>query len=379
MTTYAHHPSASSIIATWPTGAGAVAERVARIPASCDDARARHLAQALDRLSSRIWISYFMSVESVPEPSRLSGILRRPNNPVGMLLKRADDDVDEAAHAVGRLLVEIDDRGCREAVVREVEKELAAVRSAFDDDMTGRAQQAVTRIRPVPDSDQVARAQALLHEVPLGSERLFTEVGPTAACVAAFEWLVGTVAVTDRRGRYGSTTMLLQRAQLLSDRSLHIAMALFADRTIDARELIVDVLREAMLTSAGVYVALRLGDYEQAYESDGYDDYEGYDDHEDYDDYEQYDDTGPDEDEIEEAQRKLTALLQPADPGRSLLEGIITGIQACFELYLEDTAEAEVPDPDPRLTGPHWSEEIRQRFDAEVREAVETNRKALRG
>ena len=56
--------------------------------------------------------------------------------------------------------------------MREVETECAAVRSAIDGDLTGRAQQAVTRIRPECDDGQYAAAQALLHEIPMGSERL---------------------------------------------------------------------------------------------------------------------------------------------------------------------------------------------------------------
>lgn len=347
MTTYAHHPSASSIVATWPTGAGSVADRVTRIPGSCDHACARHLAQALDRLSERIWITYCIAAHELPDPERLAGIVRRPQLPVGGLLRIAADDLDELAHTVGRLLVEIDDRGCREAVVREIEADCAAVRSAIDGDFTGRAQQAVTRIRPVPDAAQYDTAQALLHAVPLGSEKLFTEVGPMASCLAALEWLGAAVIVAARRGRYESVPDLLAHAERVADKDLQVVIALFESSTTEATELVRELLREAMLAATGCFITGP--------------------------------ESAPDDAPPDAGYRTLTTVLDPAEPGRALLEGILTGIQSCFDVYLEDTADAEVPDPDPRFTGPHWVEEIRQRFDAETRVVVETTRNALRG
>lgn len=358
MTTYAHHPSASSIVATWPTGAGSVADRVTRLPGTCDGALARHLAQALDRLSQRLWITYCVPGDEVPDPARLAGILRRPHLPVGGLLRVAEDDLDEFTHAVGRLLAEIDDRGCRAAVVREIETECAAVRSAIDGDLTGRAQQAVTRIRPVLDDGQYAAAQVLLCEVPMGSERLFTEVGPMAAAVAALEWLGAAVLVACRRGGHESVTALLGHAQAVTDKDLRVVVELFRHPTTEATQLVHELLQEAVLAATGCFlVGPEVG----------------------FDGARPLDDGGPGDGEPPGECRALTTLLDPEEPGRSLLEGILAGVQACFEVYLEDVAEAEVPDPDPRLTGPHWAEEVRQRFDDEVREVVTTTREALRG
>lgn len=350
MTTYAHHPSASSIVATWPTGAGSVATRATRIPGSCDGALARHLARSLDRLSERIWIVYCVPDAELPDPVRLVGILRSPHRPVGHLLRIAEDALDECAHAVGRVLAEIDDRGCREAVVREVEAECAALRSAIRGDLGGRAQQAVTRVRPVWSDDELATAQALLHATPLGSEKLFTDVGPMVACVAALEWFGATVLLTARRGGYASSPELVHHAQLVADKDLRVALALFERPMIDAVELVRELLREALLAGTGLFVL----------------------------DPEQMIDVEPPDGNLDDGYRAVSTVLDPVEPGRALLEGIITGIQACFEVYLEDVADAEVPDPDPRLTGPHWAEEIRQRFDAEVREVVATTREALR-
>ena len=359
MTTYAHHPSASSIVATWPTGAGSVADRATRIPAgSGDDARPRHLAQALDRLSERIWIAYEIPDATVPDPVRLAGILRRPHLPVGGMLRIAEDDLDEAAHAVGRLLAEIDDRGCREAIVREVETECAAVRSAIDGDLTGRAQQAVTRIRPLLDRAQYVAAHELLHEIPMGSEKLFTDVAPVAACLAALEWLGAGAVVAAHRGGYESLMDLLGHAQVVTGKDLRVVVALFEHPTADAAEVVFELLREAVFAATGCFL---VGPEVELDEPPALDDR----------------DPGDGEPHDNEC-RALTTLLDPGEPGRALLEGILTGIQTCFEVYLEDTAEAEVPDPDPRLTGPHWSETVRQRFDAEVRDVVAAAREALR-
>lgn len=57
-----------------------------------------------------------------------------------------------------------------------------------------------------------------------------------------------------------------------------------------------------------------------------------------------------------------------------MLDGILAGTQGCFEVYLEEIIVRERPDPDPRLTGPHWAEEVRQRFDAELPEVVQAAR-----
>lgn len=356
MTTYAHHPSASSIVATWPTGAGSVADRVTRIPGSCDEALARHLAHSLDRLSEWIWHSYCVLDGMIPDPARLAGILRRPHLPVGGMIRIAQDDVDEITHAVGRVLAGIGDRGCREAVVREVETECAAVRSAIAGDLTGRAQQAVTRLRFECDDGQYAAAQALLHEIPMGSERLFTEVCPFPGCLAALEWLGAAVVVAARRGGYQSVAELLGEARVVTGKELQVVVALFAHTTTEPTALVHELLREAMLAGTGYFLLSTATDVEKMPLPDG-----------------------PEpgvEAEPDAGHPAVTTLLDPREPGRALLEGILEGIQASFEVYLEEIADAEVPDPDPRLTGPHWAEEIRQRFDTEVRDVVALTRQA---
>jgi hypothetical protein len=74
-------------------------------------------------------------------------------------------------------------------VVADVEKELAAVELAEQGDLSGRARQAVVLTRADISPVQVVAADGLLRADPLGSARLFQEVDPTAAAVAAAHWL----------------------------------------------------------------------------------------------------------------------------------------------------------------------------------------------
>lgn len=338
MTTYAHHPSASSIVATWPTGAGSVAHRVTRVPSTCDDALSRHLAQGLEQLSDRLWTDYSSATPDGPDPVRFAGILRRPNMPVGNLLRRADDDRDEAVHHVGRLLAEVDDRGTRESVIREIEQECAAVRSAVDGDLTGRAQQAVTRLRGHLAPGRLAVAHEIMHDVPMGSERLFTEVEPLAAAIAAAEWLGAAVVVTAPLVGLDSAVRTLACAQLVADQDLRIAMAAFHHPGPTAEDTARALLRQGALAATGTFV---IGEEELEDPLGSCD--------------------------ADDVNRVVTTVLDPITPGRSLVEGLLAGIQGCFELYLGEITRRERPDPDPRLTGPHWQEEVRQRFDAELR------------
>lgn len=338
MTTYAHHPSASSIVATWPTGAGSVAHRVTRVPSTCDDALARHLAQGLDLFSEQLWTDYSSATTDRPDPVRFAGVVRRPNMPVGNLLRRAVDDHDEAVHQIGRLLAEVDDRGTRKSVIREIEVECTAVRSAADGDLTGRAQQAVTRLRGRLAPGRLAVAHEIMHDVPMGSERLFTEVEPLAAAIAAAEWLGAAIVVTAPLVGLDSAVRTLARAQLVADQDLRIAMAAVHHPGPAAEDTVRALLRQGALAATGTFV---IGEEELE------------------------DPLGPwnaDEDD-----RVVRTVLDPITPGRSLVEGLLAGIQGCFEVYLDEITRRDQPDPDPRLTGPHWHEEVRQRFDAEVR------------
>ncbi|MDQ4115650.1 MAG: hypothetical protein M3235_01670 [Actinomycetota bacterium] len=356
MTTYAHDAVARTIVAVWTTGAGSAACRVARVPTSTGDPLARHIAQALDRLSMLVWGTY---ADPGPElrPEALERCMRRPNLPVSDLLRIADDPLEEAAHAVGRLLAEAGSPTMVDAVVRELRADCAAVRAAERGELTGRAQQAVGVCRWVAPDVQVARAHALLHAIPLGSERLFTEVEPTAAAVAAIDWLHAAAAVTSALTGHGATDVLALadaldgKVRLLAARVLQLCSDGGGRAALD---VIHDLLSGAFLAGDGVLragprleraVVAESGAVEPDAEVEGFGD-------------------------LVDVENLVTTVVHPKDPGRNLLEGLIMGIQGCFEVYLDEITERERPDPDPRLTGPHWAEEIRQRFDAEVRATV---------
>ena len=68
--------------------------------------------------------------------------------------------------------------------------------------------------------------------------------------------------------------------------------------------------------------------------------------------------------------RKVLELLE-RDGGRSALHvasDLLSGAFLAGDGVLQ--AGRERPDPDPRLTGPQWAEEVRRRSDADVRAAT---------
>ncbi len=201
MTTYAYDTSATTLLAVWDTGLGATARSVARLHARTPQRHGLRLAQALTGLSTAAWTSYsdlgLVEIGYVDlDPPAVLAALRRPHLPRDGLLYREGDAALECAHGVGRELVAVGSAGVTRAVVAEVTDELAAVDGATRGDLSGRARQAVALTRLDASPLQVAAADRLLHEVPMGSERLFTEVEPTAAAVAAAHWLQAAVDVT---------------------------------------------------------------------------------------------------------------------------------------------------------------------------------------
>jgi hypothetical protein len=126
--------------------------------------------------------------------------LRQPHLPEGGTLIQSYIPVEEAAHRAGRALHAFGDAALTDRVADDVGAELAAIERAERGDLSGRARQAVHLTRADASPVQVAAADALLREDPLGSSRLF-EVDPTAAAVAAAHWL--QAAAGGRRGRGG--------------------------------------------------------------------------------------------------------------------------------------------------------------------------------
>jgi hypothetical protein len=195
MTIYAYDVSGGDIVAVWDTGIGARFHPVARLTAATPQALGLQLAYALTRLSDMVWLSYTASEVVDITVAAVRSALRSPNLPQAGLLRVDEQPVVECAHVVGRLLREVGSDGVSRAVLADIEAEMAAVGEAQRGDLAGRAQQAVmlTRLEPLPA--QIAKADRLLQDFPMGSPRLYTEVESAAACVAALHWFLAAVTV----------------------------------------------------------------------------------------------------------------------------------------------------------------------------------------
>ncbi|WP_300010814.1 hypothetical protein [Pseudonocardia sp.] len=326
MTTYAFDPTTSHLLATWPTGAGATARTVARLNTRTTERSGLHLAKALTALSDTAWLAYTdpAAVEIRPAPALRA--LRRPHLPRAGLLYREGDPLLDGAHDVGRELVAVGSAGVSRAVVEDVTADLDAVERARCGDLSGRARQAVALTRLDASPVQVVAADRLLHEVPMGSERLFTEVEPIAAAVAAAHWLAAAVEVTQVRTGAGTV-----RDLLLSDPDI-------GGIDVETAAVIVDLLDEgnpplpaarclvqaAALTARGMILGRR-------------------------------------DDPTDDPQ---FTLLDPARPAPCLLERLVRAVQACGMVHMRHQG---LDDRD----GPDRAAACLQVFDEEVRRAAE--------
>lgn len=343
MTTYAHDPVASTIVATWPTGIGALARRVARVPSGCDGRLVRLIVRDLGRLSDLLWHAYTELETSRLDCDAVQRAVRHPNRVEHGMVPVAESVCEEQAHTLGRLLAGAGRRGLTDAMVREVTAECAAVLAADGGDLTGRAQQAVTLCRPGAPPAQVAAAHALLRTAPMGCDQLLTDVEPVAAATAATHWLVAAAECTaELIGHRPADVIALAEAIDHGDHRI----ARHVLRLLDEREpadVVVQLVAEAVLARRGHLVTRPIAA----------DVAEGDADCPDHD---------PD---------MVTLALDPAEPGRSLLEGILLGIDGCFRVYLDELTGAR-SGPAPRHLDPDRIAGCGERFVAELRKAVRT-------
>ena len=336
MTTYAHDPTASTLVASWPTGDGFVAARIARVPRTWDPESARRTTDALTRLSAQLWLAYS---EGAPEVviDELTAAVRRPHLPVGDLLQVMEDDRVEAAHQIGRLVSRAPGRALREAILREVAAEGAAVRRAADGDLRGRAQQAVAHARPDLSDAQLVTAHALLYDDPLGPPELLTGVEPHAAAVATLRWLRAAAACTSALTGH-TVPDVVALAEAIEHEDLRVTrrvLEMVRDMTDD--EVVCDLLNEATFAARGYFVVCPDRPPE------------------------------PDLPGDEHRHRAVSTVLDPREPERGLLSGMIRGVHGCFRVYIDEVTTRERPGVDPRLTGPAWAAQLRERFCAQVR------------
>jgi hypothetical protein len=316
MTTYAYDTSTRHLVAVWDTGIGAAALTVARLHSRTGETVAMNLAEALTRMSSSVWLTYTEPELADLPVAAARRALKRPNLPQGDLLRVDEHPVVESAHRVGRELREVGSAGVSRAVIADVEQEMAAAEDAGRGDMKGRARQAVMFTRVMPSPAQIAVADHLLYEVPMGSPRLFTEVEPSAAGIAAIHWFLAAVAVVARHADLSEADALDEAEGVqYFDPAAPGAVLRIATSEPDCKPITIgrNLLQAAVLQNKGMVLT-------------------------------PYD---------PEPGEPYFTVLDPSRPARCLLDGLAGAIQALgalYATYLDDDSE--------------WHE----RFDATVRE-----------
>lgn len=334
MTDYAFDTTRNVITRFWTTGDALASGDLAEVPDSVSGQDALSLADSLTRLARRLWSVYANPASAVEthEPNtdgwrrrgerdafdEVLDALRDPNLPQNGLVLQSYIPSLELAHHVGRLLHRIDAPELADRVAAEVREEIEAIGDAERGELSGRSRQAVVLSRADASPLQVVAANEILHEWPLGSSRLFTDVDGTAAAVAAAHWLSAAAEVTGELSGYEPSSVVLEADNI---EALAVQTPTLVLRRIEEGErpldVVVDLVRGAMEVAAGRIhephvlmeeIALAWAKAEQY---------------------------GPGDDEL---MRDLMPRLTPLDlqrPAHDLLEGLIGGIYGCLLLYRE--------------------------------------------
>lgn len=336
MTIYAVDEDTGTLLRIWPTGRGQRAAVVSTLPDTAVLEGRLRLAAALTSLSEALWRCYThpglatddresngegwrreQSREVFPQ---VVGFIKEPHLPgEGGAIIESYDPVEEWAHRVGRAVRAIDDAKLLEAVMADVAAEIQAVESAERGDLGGRAQQAVVLSRTDVSPVQVAAADGVLAQDPLDGERLFVDVDPTAASVAAAHWLKAAADVVAEVSGVPANEVLFAADDIealpVETPSEVLELFNFSDT---AYRIVVDMVREAMLVGKGTVADLGALLVEH--------------------------DTGDDNDDPDdEATPVRLTLLDPQRPALDLLEELLTGIRGCRLVY-EEYADAASTD-----------------------------------
>jgi hypothetical protein len=338
VTTYAFDPRPRHLVAVWETGTGALARTAVRLHPGVDEAAATGLARALTALSATTWRAYTDPDLILVDPAAALAALRDPHLPEDGLLLHEPDPHREAAHEVGRRLLAVGGAGLARQVAAEVAEDLDALDRALRGDLSGRARQAVGLTRLDASPLQVVAADRILHEVPVGDARLFVEVEPTAAAVAAAHWLRSAVDVVLAASGWADPEQVLVAADAIEEFEVAPARAVLDLMAAGAPPLaaVRCLVRAAMLAARGVVLPHGPGER-------------------------------PDE--------PRRTVLDPARPAPGLLEHLVAAIRS---VSLVHTAHL-----DPAALGPgSWPrrrERLRRAFDEQVRaEAGRTADRLLR-
>ncbi len=144
MTRYCVDPDRRELIATWGTGQGDLATRIAIPPADTETSALLSLARSLGQLSDAAWRTYThpASAAGSLEPNsegwrreqerghfgEVVDAIAKPNLPSGGSMVVSYSLLIESANRVGRALHELADPALTEAVLAEAATELAARR-----------------------------------------------------------------------------------------------------------------------------------------------------------------------------------------------------------------------------------------------------------
>jgi len=397
MSRYAVDVHDRTLVVSWDTGLGDVAQKVARLPVAVDESDALQLARTLTFLSAAAWRTYTHPDESALQAlptgddsltgrgrdvfGKVVAAIEQPHLPHDGLIQQAVIVVEEAAHRVGRALHTIADTQLITDVAADVRSELDAVERAELGELSGRARQAVTLSRADASPLQVAAADTLLRTDPLGSRALFTDVEPTAAAIAAAHWLHASAIVAARHADLDVTQVVAEADTIepLPHRTPTLVLHQ-VDGGDSPREAVLDLIAHAMVVAEGrnpdlddifEWVAEIVEDGPPAPDDEGESrlprrqgrtpilpaeglaiQIRGVGDPDDDDDLAGTHGLDDDEDDDEDEELAETLVLPdrltPLDPRRpavDLLEDLLAGIHGCWLLYREFADPPSVPRP----------------------------------
>jgi hypothetical protein len=334
VTRYAIDETRGELIAVWETGYGAVATRVAPLPDRIVDVRRPAIAAELSRLSEALWRCYTHPASAADslevntegwrreqtrnEFDSVVDHIRRPNLPDehGSLIVNYDP-VEERAHRVGRCLHDAADPDLIIAVIAEVEAELAAVQQAELGDLSGRSVQAVQLTRQDASPVQVAAADRILNDNPLGGDELFLQFDPTSACVAAAHWLQAAADVVEAVSGIAASNVVVEADNVEAlPYATPTAVLELMERGMSPTAAVISLIRDAISVASG-----EIPDVDELRDMI-----------EDADD-----DAEPDGPEVaaEGVRTIRLTTLDPRRPARDMLEDLLFGIRGCWLLYQE--------------------------------------------
>ncbi|MFJ2805090.1 hypothetical protein [Kitasatospora sp. NPDC087271] len=381
MTRYSIDPERHELIATWETGEGGLATRIAAVPAGADTAALMRLARALTHLSEAAWRTYThpASAAASQDPNsegwrraaerksfdEVPGAIVQPNLPQDGMLDVEYSPLVESAHRAGRALHALGNADLTDAVLAEVGTELAAVENAELGGLTGRARQAVLLSREGASPVQVSAADRLLEQDPFGPAALFAEIDPTAAAVAAAHWLAAAAEVAAEASGHSPTAVLFEadNIEALPHETPTLVLHLL-EAGASPYDAVTGLVRHTLHIADGL-LPDPAGLREQLQDID--------------DDLAQH--AGPDTDP-EDTGLRLTPL-DPKRPAPDLLEDLLAGIHGCWLLHEEyeeldnedDFGDEEDWDDDEQAG--QQQDRSRGDFARLVREAAATHRDRL--